>query len=86
MKEHNFISADQLPYESVETDAFYSSYANKSDASYTEAATVSNASRGFSSFNQSDAKSAPQEVSCAKMYALQSLVYLFIYSPFQYPW
>jgi hypothetical protein len=73
--EMSFISPEQLPEESVETDAFYSSYANKSDASYTKAATESNASRCFSSFNQSDAESAPQEVSSAKVYALKALYY-----------
>jgi hypothetical protein len=71
--EMSFISPDQLPEESLQTDAFYSSYANKSDASYTKAATASNASICFSSFNQSYVESAPQEVSSAKMYAPQAL-------------
>lgn len=61
-----FIPPNQLPEESIETDAFYNSYSNKNDCSYSEAVSASNTSRCFSSFNQSDAESAPQEVSSVK--------------------
>ncbi|XP_047090641.1 uncharacterized protein LOC124702539 [Lolium rigidum] len=64
--EMGFIPPNQLPEESIETDAFYNSYSNKNDCSYSEAVSASNTSRCFSSFNQSDAESAPQEVSSAK--------------------
>jgi hypothetical protein len=63
-----FIPPNQLPEESIETDAFYNSYSNKNDGSYSEAGSASNASRCFSSFNQSDAESVHQEVSSAKKY------------------
>jgi hypothetical protein len=73
-----FIPPNQLPEESIETDAFYNSYSNKNDCSYSEAVSASNTSRCFSSFNQSDAESAPQEVSTAKKYVFSLYRYYFI--------
>jgi hypothetical protein len=73
--EMDFILPNQLPEESIETDAFYNSYSNKNDGSYSEAGSASNASRCFSSFNQSDAESVHLEVSSAKKY-----VFYFIFA------